>query len=226
MIPHSSLITHHSFITDHSSLIFVSGIGTGIGKTLISAILAEAFEADYWKPVQAGTKYPTDSQWMSEMFTGTNTKIYPELYLLSLAASPHIAAREDGLQITVTDICAAVPSESRKLIVEGAGGLLVPLNDKEFVADLIQAMGATVILVSRNYLGSINHSLMTARVCKQLQLTVSGWIFNDQYLDYEDEIVKWTGIPKIASIPFKENPGRDFIKEKAKLIREKLPEFK
>ena len=82
------------------------------------------------------------------------------------------------------------------LIIEGAGGLMVPLNGKEFAADLFKKLNAKIILVSRNYLGSINHSLLTAQVCKHYRLPVAGWLFNDQYLDYENEIVQWSGIPE------------------------------
>src|SRR5581483_8557036 len=102
---------------------------------------------------------------------------------------------EEGIRINIGEICKKIPNINRTLLIEGAGGLLVPLNETEFVADLIKALQAKVILVSRNYLGSINHSLLTARVCKEMQLPVIGWVFNDQYLDYEEEIVQWSNFP-------------------------------
>jgi dethiobiotin synthetase len=111
------------------------------------------------------------------------------------------------------------------LIIEGAGGLMVPLNDSEFVADLILALNAKVILVSRNYLGSINHSLLTARVCRQMKIPVIGWIFNDQYLNYEEEIINWSHFPKIASIPYTENINGIFINSQATAISSTLKEF-
>src|SRR5438105_12061143 len=92
---------------------------------------------------------------------------------------------------------------------------MVPLNENEFVIDLIQQLNAKVILVSRNYLGSINHSLLTAAICKQRKLNVVGWIFNDQYMNYEDEIVQWSGYKKIASIPFIKDVNSAFIKQQA-----------
>ena len=110
----------------------------------------------------------------------------------------------------------------KPLIIEGAGGILVPLNNNEFVIDLIEQLGAKVILVSRNYLGSINHSLLTASICKQRNIDVIGWIFNDQYLDYEEEIVRWTGYPKIASIPLVEKVDKAFVVQHAGLVREAL----
>lgn len=204
--------------------IFITGIGTDVGKTLIAAILTEALEADYWKPVQAGYENGTDSDWVKAMLSNSVSRIHPETYKLRLPASPHIAAREEGMKIDLDKIAgqweeirtAASPNDF--LIIEGAGGLLVPLNENEFVLDLIKKLHARLIIVSRNYLGSINHSLLTAGICKSDKLDIAGWIFNDQYLHYEDEIVQWTGIPSLASVPFRENPGRPFIIEQARLI--------
>jgi dethiobiotin synthetase len=105
------------------------------------------------------------------------------------------------------------------LVVEGAGGLLVPLNDGQFMADLALALDATVILVSRNYLGSINHSLLTAEVCRMRGLRVAGWVFNDQYGDYEEEIVRWSGYPRLGSVPFRESPDREFVAGQARALQ-------
>ena len=205
--------------------IFVTGIGTGVGKTFISALLAKALEADYWKPIQAGYEEGTDSEYVQKTLIGTSSVIHPEVYKLKLPASPHIAAREEGITISVQKICEKIPPISRNLIIEGAGGLLVPLNESEFVADLIKALGAKVILVSRNYLGSINHSLLTARVCREMGLPVIGWIFNDQYLNYEEEIVRWSNFPKIASVPFMKTENGIFIEAQTAAIHQQLKGF-
>ena len=205
--------------------IFVTGIGTGVGKTMISAILARALGADYWKPIQAGIAEGTDSEWVQSVLTGTPAVVHPEVYKLKMQASPHIAAREEGLEISIEKICASIPENNRNLIVEGAGGLLVPINDKEFVADLAKALDAKLILVSRNYLGSINHSLLTARVCREMDLPVLGWIFNDQYLDYEDEIVHWSNFPKLASVPYTDTKNGTFINSQAAVLQEQLKGF-
>ena len=171
-------------------------------------------------------------------------RVHPEVYKLAMAASPHIAARVEGRVISLAEIeesyklivASCKPANhiieghlqlgaadslqpQRPLIIEGAGGLLVPLNEKEFVLDLAAKLGAPLILVSRNYLGSINHSLLTAAVCKAHGLRVAGWIFNDQYLHYEQEIVQWSGIPGIASIPATERPDAAWIREQAERIR-------
>jgi dethiobiotin synthetase len=102
---------------------------------------------------------------------------------------------------------------------------MAPLNENEFIIDLIQKLNARVILVSRNYLGSINHSLLTAAICKQKNVDVIGWVFNDQYMDYEEEIVQWTGLPKIFSIPFTENLTKEFARAQAEKIKASLQKF-
>jgi len=201
--------------------LFITGIGTGIGKTIVAAIVTEALQADYWKPVQAGFDDGTDALLIKQLISNTNSTIHPEVYKLKLAASPHIASREENLKINLYEIneqYQKLKTQSPKLVIEGAGGLLAPLNDKEFVIDLIKKINAKVILVSRNYLGSINHSLLTASVCKQYSINVLGWIFNDQYMQYEEEIVQWSGYKKIGSVSFTSKVDKTFIKEEAEKI--------
>lgn len=197
--------------------VFVTGTGTGVGKTFISAILAEALHADYWKPVQAGYDTVTDSEWVKSLLSNTDSIIHPETYKLKLGASPHIAARQENLRINLSDFL--LPQSSNGIVIEGAGGLMVPLNEQEFVADLITMLKVPVILVSRNMLGSINHSLLTAMACKQLGIRVLGWIFNDDYMEYEKEIEAWSGIPALASVPYAEKADRFFIREQAERLR-------
>lgn len=214
--------------------IFITGIGTDIGKTVAAAILTEALRAGYWKPVQAGFEGGTDSEWVKAVLSNPVSRIYPEVYKLALPASPHKAAREEGLDIRLDEIswqyrklytAHLAAGGEEFLIIEGAGGLMVPLNDREFVLDLIKELDATVILVSRNYLGSINHSLLTASVCKAHGLRVAGWIFNDdRFPQYEAEIVDWSGIPSIASLPYRNDPGKEFVLEQATKIRKAVLE--
>jgi dethiobiotin synthetase len=204
--------------------IFITGIGTDIGKTIVSAIVAEALEADYWKPVQAGYTNGTDSEWMQSILLNTKSKVHPEIYKLKLPASPHLAAQNEDIEISLEKIFAYYSrlTPGRRLVIEGAGGLLVPLNEKEFVTDLIKRLNAKVILVSRNYLGSINHSLLTAQVCHQKKLQVLGWIFNDQYMDYEDDIVRWSGYPKLGSIAKLERIDKEMISAEAEKLKRNL----
>ena len=203
-------------------IIFVSGTGTGIGKTFVSAILAEALHADYWKPVQAGYATITDSEWVRSVLTNKQSVVHPEVYKLKLAASPHIAARQENITISLQKIVKQLPSTDNDLIIEGAGGLMVPLNDHEFVTDLIKLLDVPVILVSRNTLGSINFSLLTAMVCKQKDIKVMGWMFNDNYLDYEHDIVRWSGIAALGSIPYASHIDSEFILQQAERVREEF----
>jgi len=205
--------------------VFITGIGTGVGKTLVSAIVANALQADYWKPVQAGYADGTDSEWVKSVLPGEHCTIHKETYKLQLPASPHIAARQEGIRIQLEKISDAyrhirenLLTDKKPLVIEGAGGLMVPLNENDFVADLVKKLSAKLIIVSRNYLGSINHSLLTAAVCRKYNIDVMGWIFNDQFMHYEEEIVEWSGYPKIGSIPFSNNPGNDFIAQQGRLL--------
>jgi len=203
--------------------IFITGTGTGVGKTLVSAIITEALQADYWKPIQAGFDGGTDALAVQSLISNTVSVIHTELYKLKMPASPHIAAREEGILVDLDEIKKNQPPiVNRQLVIEGAGGIMVPLNEHEFVIDIILKINARVILVSRNYLGSINHSLLTAALCRQKNIDVIGWIFNDQYLHYENEIIHWSGYPGIANIPLTENPDKIFIRQQAQLIKAPL----
>jgi dethiobiotin synthetase len=204
---------------------FITGIGTDVGKTLITAIIAEALEADYWKPVQAGYENGTDSQWLKKMMTNSKSVIHKETYKLKLAASPHIAAEEEGIEISLDKIVQERPVTDNTLLIEGAGGLLAPLNKNEFVIDLIKKLNAPVILVSKNYLGSINHSLLTAKVLKENKVSVLGWIFTGNYLDYENDIVQWSGFPWIASVRTLPEINKAVIHAQAFKIKEHLNLF-
>ncbi|MDQ2753152.1 MAG: dethiobiotin synthase [Bacteroidota bacterium] len=206
--------------------IFITGIGTGIGKTVVSAVVVEALKANYWKPVQAGFDDGTDAATVKDLVSNKDTIVYPEVYRLKLPASPHIAAGEEGIKIDLEAIYQSyfqrTNNNNQFTIIEGAGGLLVPLTETEFMIDLIKKLRAKVILVSRNYLGSINHSLLTASVCKANNLNVLGWMFNDVYLNYENEIAAWSGYPKIASLPLAQNINKAFVKQQATEVRVRL----
>ena len=128
--------------------IFVTGIGTGVGKTVISAILAEALRADYWKPIQAGLD-ATDTETVRALLTNKESRLFPEAVRLKAPLSPHAAAKLDSKNIRISDI--KPPDTKNALIIEGAGGLLVPLNEEELMVDLVRALNATVVVVSRHY---------------------------------------------------------------------------
>jgi len=199
--------------------IFITGTGTDVGKTLISAIIVEALKADYWKPVQAGFSGGTDSLFIKSVVSNKGTVVHPERFLLKMPASPHIAAPEEKIEITIKEIIEHVPATKNQLIIEGAGGLLVPLNQKELTLDLIKKLKAKVIVVSKNELGSINHSLLTAYVLKKEKINVAGWIFNEEYQHYEHEIAGWSGLPVIANVKHLPVISKETIKKEARKIR-------
>ncbi len=208
--------------------IFITGIGTGVGKTVVSAIVAEALHADYWKPIQAGFGAGTDTAVVEKLISNKESKVHHEFYKLTMPASPHIAASHDNVTIDLDVLERSfrhLSSVNPFLIIEGAGGLMVPLNEHDFVIDLIEKLEAQVIIVSRNYLGSINHSLMTAQMCRLRNIDVLGWIFNDNFMDYENDIVKWTGYPSLGNVKFSEEINQEFICGQAKLMRLKLMEL-
>jgi len=178
---------------------FVTGIGTNIGKTIVSAILTEALEADYWKPIQAGDLEYTDSFKVKDLISNSTTKIHPEAYRLNKPMSPHAAAKLDNITIDLEKI--ELPKTTNNLIIEGAGGLMVPLNDNELIIDLIQKLDAEVILVSQNYLGSINHTLLSLESLKVRKLKVKGIIFNgNPNLETENYILNYSGAKCLGRI--------------------------
>lgn len=155
---------------------FVTGIGTEIGKTIVSAVLTEALEADYWKPIQSGDLDNTDSMKIERWISNPHTRIHPERYRLNQPLSPHASAALDGVEIKVSDF--ELPRTDRPLIVEGAGGLLVPLSLQETMLDLIEHLQLPVILVVRHYLGSINHTLLSLEVLRVRGIELVGIVYN------------------------------------------------
>ena len=153
---------------------FVTAIGTDSGKTLTSAILIAALKGNYWKPVQAGS--PTDTETLRDWLSDRSVTYFNEAFCLKKPASPHEAAAEEGINIRIQDII--IPDSEAPLIIEGAGGLMVPLNDREFMVDLAAYLEAEVILVADLYLGSINHTLLSIALLKQRGLKVKGIVFN------------------------------------------------
>lgn len=156
---------------------FLTGIGTGVGKTIAAAALAKYWGANYWKPIQSGDLDSSDSMLVAEL-AGPGVHIYPEVHRFSVPASPHYSARLEGVAITLADF--QLPQTNGDLIVEGAGGLLVPINEREFIIDLIAHLGLAVILVCSDYLGSINHSLLSIESLKARGIPVAYLLLNGE----------------------------------------------
>lgn len=196
---------------------FVTGIGTGIGKTVVSAIVTEKLQADYWKPVQSGDLDTSDTSTVSKLLSNPKSRMLPEAFRLTQPVSPHAAAAHDGIEIKIRDI--VLPETDNHLVIEGAGGLMVPLNDKELMIDLIKHLQAEVILVSMNYLGSINHTLLSVEALRTRGITIAGIVFNGERTETtETVILNFTSLPCIGRINWAEKPDRDFIKSSANEI--------
>jgi dethiobiotin synthetase len=176
--------------------IFVTGIGTEIGKTVCSAILTQYLKADYWKPVQSGDLHATDSMCIYDLLQG-DVVIHPERYKLQLAASPHKSALLENTSILLEDF--KIPETTNNLVIEGAGGLFVPLSDTCYIIDLIQTLTIPIALVIKDYLGCINHSVLSINAIKQRNMDLKYLIFNGD-IDPDTEQVIALQIPEHTQI--------------------------
>jgi len=199
---------------------FITGIGTDVGKTVAAAIVVEALSADYWKPIQAGELEHTDTHSVEELISNSKSVMHEHSYALRTPMSPHAAAEIDGIQIDLAEI--KEPITKNHLVIEGAGGLLVPLNGKETILDLIKS-DYKVIVVSRHYLGSINHTLLTLSEIRRRGLEVSGIIFNGEAHPSTENIIKKIGqVEEIGRIDQEAVLDKKVIRKYAGLFKEQL----
>ena len=202
--------------------IFVTGISTEVGKTLAAAILTEALEADYWKPIQAGDLENSDSHTIAAYISNPKTVIHPNSYALNSAMSPHAAADIDRISITLEGIIE--PETNNHLIIEGAGGLLVPINKQHTILDIIQP-NYKVVVVSRNYLGSINHSLLTVGWLQKKGFDI-GIIFNGPpNLSTESIVLEKTGVQLLGRIEEEAVINKEVVKRYSEKFRPILQSF-
>jgi dethiobiotin synthetase len=200
---------------------FITGIGTEVGKTVASAIVTQALEADYWKPLQAGDLHQSDSMKVQSLIDNDSSIFHPEAYRLNHPMSPHAAAERDGVEIDIS--LFEIPKTDNHLVIEGAGGLLVPLNKKDTILDLIANLKCKVILVSRHYLGSINHTLMSIELLKQRNISIKGILFNgNENKDTESIITEMTGIKALGRIDELEELNKSVINSVAQDLKEAL----
>lgn len=158
--------------------LFITGTNTDIGKTVVSAILMAGLEGYYWKPVQTGIIESSDTQWVKETTMLPESHFFPETYCLQQPLSPHAAAALEGVAIELADFKLPRPPEERTLIVEGAGGILVPLNDRHYMLDLMKMLNIPVLLVADSALGTINHTLLSLDKMRQYDLEIWGVVMN------------------------------------------------
>jgi len=201
--------------------LFITGIGTGIGKTLISAIFVEKLKADYWKPIQSGDLENSDTDKVRALVSNPISHFHPEAYRLTQPFSPHKSAELDGVKIELNSI--QIPYTANNLIIEGAGGLMVPLNDHDLIVHLIEKLEAEAIVVSRNYLGSINHTLLSLQELRRRNIRVKALVFNGEADEYtEGFIINYSKIETIIRIPEMENLTKTEIQKVAERFEFKL----
>jgi dethiobiotin synthetase len=195
---------------------FVTAINTDSGKTLVSAILTEMLGADYWKPIQSGL--PRDTITVQSLISNGRSNFYKEAYLLNTPASPHYSAAVDQVNISLDEIVP--PVSNRDLVIEGAGGVMVPLNDHDIMLDLVPKLNAEIILVSNLYLGSINHTLLTAEFIKSRGSKVRGIIFNGSDPSASiDIILKKTGLKCLLHLSREDEINKEVVKKYAEQLR-------
>ncbi|MEW2920390.1 dethiobiotin synthase [Muricauda sp. ANG21] len=202
--------------------LFVTGISTEVGKTVASAIVVEALHADYWKPVQAGDLGNSDSHKIESYISNTKTVIHPNSYALQTPMSPHAAADIDGITIDLEKIVP--PETNNHLVIEGAGGLLVPLNDTDTIFDLIQP-DYKVIVVSRHYLGSINHTLLTLEKLRKKDVKVGIIFSGDEHPTTEEIILKKSRVAFLGRINEEPNFNKEVIRKYAEQLKLALESF-
>ena len=203
--------------------LFVTGIGTNVGKTIASAIITQALEADYWKPIQAGEVDFSDKHKVQSLLENKKSKIWDNSFVLQTPASPHYAAAIDGITIELAQI--KEPKTKNHLVIEGAGGILVPLNETKTIIDIIQP-DYQVVVVSRHYLGSINHTLLTIQALRARNLKIAGLVFSgDENPATESIILSTTGLKMLGRIEEEPYFDANVISYYAEKFKSKLTEL-
>lgn len=178
----------------------VTGTGTGVGKTVFSAALTGALGGCYWKPIQSGLDEETDSETVRRLGQIAPQCIFPEAWRLKTPVSPHLSATIDALELVPEALLP--PETTLPLVIEGAGGLLVPLTRQTTFADVFARWGIPVILCASTGLGTINHTLLSLEVMRQRLIAVIGVVFiGDAYPDTEQIIVEMSGVPRLGRLP-------------------------
>lgn len=182
------------------TIFIVTGTDTGIGKTVFSAGLAGALGACYWKPIQAGVDPEGDKETVAALSGLPAERILPEAYRLATPASPHLAARIDGVNIRLDRL--ALPRVDGPLVVEGAGGLMVPISETMLMIDLFAHWGQPVILCARTALGAINHSLLSIEALRARDVPIAGIVFiGDEHAENERIIPALAKVPTLGRLP-------------------------
>lgn len=181
--------------------LFVTGTDTGIGKTVVSAMLTLGLRARYWKPVQSGLEEETDTQFVERVTELPEIHFAEERFRLTAPLSPHASAAMDGIEIHLRDFVLPLATEGGGIVVEGAGGLMVPLNSTHMMVDLIDYLNLPVILVTRTSLGTINHTLLSIEQLRRRSIPIIGVIMNGSDNALNREAIEFYGkIPVIGMV--------------------------
>jgi len=198
--------------------IVVAGIGTDVGKTIVSAVLVEALGGDYWKPVHCGLSGTTDAERVKSLVTDAEASIHPEAYRLRAEVSPHQGSKMEGIAIDPAKL--SLPKTARPLIIEMCGGIQVPITLDNTLSDVMNTWDADWILVSRNYLGSINHTLLSHHFLQSKKKKVLGIVFNGvPQPDSEQVIQHLTKLPVLGRINEEPILNKAVIKKYATALR-------
>ncbi len=179
--------------------IFVTGTDTGIGKSVVSAMLMKGLGCMYWKPIQSGLVEITDTEWIREKTGLPDSHFHPETYRLSLPLSPHASAVHDGVRIDLDAFQIPKIAGSGFLIIEGAGGVMVPLNEQSFMTDLMKKLASPVLLVSSSTLGTINHTLLSLAQLRRQGLDVMGVVMNGKVNSINREAIEYYGSVRVLA---------------------------
>jgi dethiobiotin synthetase len=179
----------------------ITGIHTGIGKTVTAAVLTQALQCDYWKPIQAGELDNTDSMTVQRLLSQSHSRILPEAFRLKAAASPHIAAQMEGVHIDFDSL--KTPNHlDAPLLIETAGGVMSPVTAHDTVADLLANHDWPTVLVVQHYLGSISHTLSAIDALKARDVAIIGLIINGETVDSSEAfITHYSSLPVLARVP-------------------------
>ena len=191
---------------------FITGTDTGVGKTMVSALLCAALDAIYWKPIQTGTREGTDRETVMRLAQLPLNRAIPETYRFAPPVSPHLAARRAGVRIDLRKIRIPRLPAREGLIVEGAGGALVPINDAQFMTDLMQHLKLPVLLVARASLGTINHTLLSLAALRSAHLKVPGVIMvGKPNTENRKAIEQYGHVQVVGTVPWLKKADRTIL---------------
>lgn len=201
--------------------LFVTGTDTGVGKTLLSALLVAALDRRYWKPIQTGACEGTDRAAVTKWAGVPAESTYPEAFLFDPPVSPHLAAEQQGVRIDLQKIRR--PADSHRIVIEGAGGVMVPINEGALMIDLIRHLQSPVVVAARAALGTINHTLLTVAALRNANVELAGVVMTGkENSDNRRAIERYGNVPVIGTIPWLDSIDRSSLRHTFEQYFEKI----